>query len=167
MKTLHFAICLLMSNVAACLSADIPQVNLERFKVVKSDTIVAIRDPAGDQIVTIQFTRFGTNDATYKWTLEDRHISKKMTGEGRVFELFQRSLQSDGTVKLTEKGSRTKIEVGASEFHWSYGGVDHGWFYYDSNKSKVFRIEGPKVSPVNPPAQTNNPAKSSPNSLCN
>jgi hypothetical protein len=117
---------------------EIQQDHKPKSLLVNSNQVVRVVDANG-AIAIIQFTQFGTTNANYRWRCRSDSGGFVNTGEGVVFENYERKKNAYGVDQLIQCGSSSDLYVKAGDvqLEWSKGGGTCGWLYYYPAKEKV------------------------------
>jgi hypothetical protein len=82
----------------------------------------------------IDFSSFGDQEAEYRWRYREKASGIETTGNGRVFEKYEKMLWSSFFKK---PAGQLFIYAGQVRVEWSWGGTDSAWLYYQSDRTKT------------------------------
>jgi hypothetical protein len=113
-----------------------PDVQGEEHFKLRDDQMVVITSQEGK--AAIDFTSFGDSDdnSYYRWRYRSYSEDAEKSGEGKVFEKYNKIKNDDGYL-LEDIGSELTVRAGPINLQWSYGSPSSGWFYYNSAKLKI------------------------------
>jgi hypothetical protein len=114
--------------------------------MVHSNNVALIQTPAGAKAL-IQFTKYGSSSASFRWRYHSAESQTTHSGNGQVQEIYGiKKRRADGTEEIVPQGHNdTTMRVGDFRIEWSYGGFGVGfpyaygdaWIYYCPTRAKV------------------------------
>ena len=103
---------------------------------MESDVVRIETSRHGTRVV--QFTRLGSETASYRWRYRPSSTQKVSIGIGQVIESYDRKEMPDGSYRVSPRTDHdTKVRAGEINFEWSAGGQARGWLYYNPDRVRV------------------------------
>ena len=104
---------------------------------VTTNDVLLIHIPSGATAV-VQFTRFDTNKADYRWRYRAAGSQAIESGRGRMIESYERKAKGDGNYEVRPKADQnTTVKAGEIWIEWSPGGTGKGWLYYYPSRASI------------------------------
>ena len=110
---------------------EVPQAQKRKSLSVTTNQVVRVASTNG-AITFIQFTHFGTTNASYRWRSRPVPGGTVRSGTGVVFEDYESHIDAYGARQLTHRGSRDDlfVKAGSVRLEWSSSSPTNGWLYY-------------------------------------
>jgi RNA polymerase sigma factor (sigma-70 family) len=134
------------SSDAIYISDNFPRPKEQTAIMVHSNNVALIQTPAGAKAL-IQFTKYGSSSASFRWRYHSAESQTTHSGNGQVQEIYGiKKRRADGTEEIVPQGHNdTTMRVGDFRIEWSYGGFGVGfpyaygdaWIYYCPTRAKV------------------------------
>jgi hypothetical protein len=111
---------------------------VEKFKKsfsVTAEDVVRIQTLSGATAV-VQFTKFGTGNASYRWRYYSAKSQPIKIGTGQVRESYKSKPNADGSYSPAPDDNET-VRAGDILIEWSSGGTGTAWLYYNTNSATI------------------------------
>lgn len=94
---------------------------------------------SGKGVAIIEFIYYGTNSedsSRFRWQYRTR-VGDETTGNGLVFEKYEKKEIAPNRYLMIDRGGRTKININEIKLEWSYASSEQCWLYYNASNLSV------------------------------
>lgn len=115
-------------------AADLPLSADRASRRFSYDQPLYVTDRAGTEYRVIFLGKNVGSPLDYQWEVTS---DRSRSGRGRLFEKYDKMVESLGKFQLRDEGSELKIRIEDLRLEWSIDGPDSGWIYFEPDQVTV------------------------------